>query len=75
MNEMLRYTFAYTVKSTGYSSEFSQIATRKEEAASLIVARIADLEFTDLEDIELGEVISISKKVGDNYIACEGCAS
>ncbi|PYE51452.1 hypothetical protein HUB98_05535 [Paenibacillus barcinonensis] len=72
---MMRYTYLYEVVSTGEKSEFSQEATSKEEAAELIVARIADLEFTDESDIKLGKVIAISKKVGDNYIACEGCAS
>ncbi|WP_339193786.1 hypothetical protein NSQ20_12425 [Paenibacillus sp. FSL K6-1122] len=72
---MMRYTYLYEVVSTGEKSEFSQMATSKEEAAALIVARIADLEFTDESDIKLGKVIAISKKVGDNYIACEGCAS
>ncbi|MCP1184925.1 hypothetical protein [Paenibacillus sp. 1781tsa1] len=72
---MMRYTYLYEVVSTGEKSEFSQMATSKEEAAALIIARIADLEFTDESDIKLGKVINISKKVGDNYIACEGCAS
>ncbi|MFS0855298.1 MULTISPECIES: hypothetical protein [Paenibacillus] len=72
---MMRYTYLYEVVSTGEKSEFSQMATSKEEAAALIVARIADLEFTDESDIKLGDLISISKQVGDNYIACEGCAS
>lgn len=71
----MRYTFEYEVLSSQSSSEFSQEAESQEEAATLIVARIADLEFTDESDIKLGEVIAISKKVGDNYIACEGCAS
>jgi hypothetical protein len=73
--QTLRYMFLYTVKSTGEKSEFSQMATSKEEAAELIVPRIADLEFTDESDIELGDLTSISRQVGDNYIACEGCAS
>ncbi|MBD8836263.1 hypothetical protein IFU39_00320 [Paenibacillus sp. CFBP 13594] len=72
---MMRYTFIYEVLSDNSSSEFSQEAESQEEAAELIVARIADLEFTDESDIRLGKVINISKKVGDNYIACEGCAS
>lgn len=73
--ETLRYTYLYSVLSTGETSEFSQMATSKEEAAALIVPRIADLEFTDESDIKLGDLISIDKKIGDNYIACEGCAS
>jgi len=73
--DTLRYTYLYEVVSTGEKSEFSQMATSKEEAAALIVARIADLEFTDESDIKLGDLISISKQVGDNYVACEGCAS
>jgi len=73
--ETLRYTYLYEVISTGGKSEFSQMATSKEEAAALIVARIADLEFTGEEDIKLGDLIAISKQVGDNYVACEGCAS
>ena len=72
---MMRYTFEYDVISSQSSSEFSQEAESQEEAAALIVTRIADLEFTDESDIKLGKVIAISKKVGDNYIACEGCAS
>ncbi|MEC0110429.1 hypothetical protein P4H27_26010 [Paenibacillus taichungensis] len=75
MNETLRYTFAYTVKSTGERSEMSVMAGSKEVAAEIISSRIADIEFTEEDDIELGELINISKKVGDNYIACEGCAS
>ncbi|WP_145410058.1 hypothetical protein [Paenibacillus xylanexedens] len=73
--ETLRYTFEYEVVSSGEKSEFSQMATSKEEAAALIIARIADLEFTGEEDIKLGALIAISKQVGDNYVACEGCAS
>ncbi|WP_340015563.1 hypothetical protein [Paenibacillus sp. FSL K6-1318] len=73
--DTLRYTYLYEVVSTGEKSEFSQMATSKEEAAALIIARIADLEFTDESDIKLGDLISISKQVGDNYVACEGCAS
>lgn len=73
--ETLRYTYVYSVLSTGETSEFSQMATSKEEAAELIVPRIADLEFTDESNIKLGDLISIDKKIGDNYIACEGCAS
>ncbi len=75
MMELLRYTYVYSVLSTGETSEFSQMATSKEEAAELIVPRVADLEFTDEADIKLGDLISIDKKIGDNYIACEGCAS
>ncbi|MCM3175777.1 MULTISPECIES: hypothetical protein [unclassified Paenibacillus] len=73
--ETLRYTFEYEVVSSGEKSEFSQMGTSKEEAAALIIARIADLEFTGEEDIKLGDLIAISKQVGDNYVACEGCAS
>ncbi|OPG98915.1 hypothetical protein B2I21_08475 [Chryseobacterium mucoviscidosis] len=75
MDEVFRYTFAYTVKSTGEYSEMSQLATSKEEAKAIIPARIADIEFTEEDDIQLGELINISKQVGDNYVACEGCAS
>jgi len=71
----LRYTFTYKVLSTGEESEFSQMAENKEEAAVLIVGRIADLEFTEVSDIHLLKLTDISKQVGDNYIACEGCAS
>ncbi|MEK4273181.1 hypothetical protein [Paenibacillus sp. FSL R7-0026] len=72
---MMRYTFEYRVISSNSKSEFSQEADSQEEAAALIVTRIADLEFTDESDIKLGKVIAISKKVGDNYVACDGCAS
>ncbi|MNC62498.1 hypothetical protein D3C75_1125260 [compost metagenome] len=71
----LRHTYAYEVISTGYVSEFSIEADNSEDAAQLIVGRIADIEFTDEDDIRLGNLLEVSKKVGDNYIACEGCAS
>ncbi|MMZ45659.1 hypothetical protein D1872_72630 [compost metagenome] len=71
----LRHTYAYEVISTGYESEFSVEADNSEDAAQLIVGRIADIEFTDEDDIRLGKLLSVSKKVGDNYVACEGCAS
>ncbi|MER2061451.1 MAG: hypothetical protein ABS894_00820 [Aerococcus urinaeequi] len=75
MDEKLRYTFAYTVNSTGERSEMSVMAESKEDAEAIIKDRIADIEFTEVDDIELGELLSISKQVGDNYVACEGCAS
>lgn len=77
-SETLRYTFEYINRENGEQpvrSEFSQMATSREEAERLIVPRIADLEFTGPESIVLGDLISISKQVGDNYVACEGCAS
>jgi hypothetical protein len=75
MNPTLKHTYAYEVISTGEKSEFSIMADNSEDAASMIVPRIADLEFTEPDNIRLGELLSVSKKVGDNYVACEGCAS
>ncbi|OMF05245.1 hypothetical protein BK129_14755 [Paenibacillus amylolyticus] len=75
MNSTLRHTYAYEVISTGESSEFSIMADNSEDAEKLILPRIADLEFTEESDIRLGKLLSVSKKVGDNYVACEGCAS
>jgi hypothetical protein len=71
----VRYTFEYIVLTTRERSELSQEAESKDEAEVLILPRIADLEFTDESDIEILQLLSVSKQVGDNYIACEGCAS
>ena len=71
----MRYTFEYIVLTTRERSELSQEAESKDEAEALILPRIADLEFTDESDIEILQLLSVSKQVGDNYIACEGCAS
>lgn len=73
--ESLRYTFAYKVISTGKEEQISVLAESKEQAAQLALETAYDYEFTSEEDIQMGELLSISKAVGDNYIECAGCAS
>ncbi|GIP23817.1 MULTISPECIES: hypothetical protein [Paenibacillus] len=73
--ENLRYTFAYTVISTGKEEQISVLADSKEQAAKLALETAYDYEFTTEDDIQMGDLLSISKAVGDNYIECAGCAS
>ncbi len=74
-NEILRYTFAYKVLSTGNEEQISVFADSKEKASELALETAYDYEFTSKEDIEMGQLLSISKAVGDNYVECAGCAS
>ena len=69
---MNRYLFSYSIKSTGDSGEFSQIAQSEEEAKQLIVERVADIEFTDTEDVVIGELIK-TINASTQYYECEGC--
>ncbi|MHA0856568.1 hypothetical protein [Paenibacillus sp. CMAA1364] len=74
-NETLRYTYAYKVISTGNEEQISVFADSKEQSYDLALETAYDYEFTSKEDIEMGELLSISKAVGDNYVECAGCAS
>ncbi|WP_433943002.1 hypothetical protein [Paenibacillus sp. SN-8-1] len=73
--ETLRYTFAYQVISTGKEEQISVLAESKEKALQLALETAYDYEFTTEDDIKMGDLLSISKAVGDNYIECAGCAS
>lgn len=74
-NEMLRYTFAYIVISTGKEEQISVFADNKETAQELALETAFDYEFTSKDNIQMGKLLSISKAVGDNYVECAGCAS
>lgn len=69
---MKRYLFSYTIKSTGESSEFSQIAQSEEEAKQLLLERVADIEFTEIEDVLIGDLIK-TIDASTHYYECEGC--
>ena len=75
MTTELRYTFEYFVKSEAKTDQISVLATSREEAEQKALPMAADYEFRDIEDIELRGCINIDKKIGDGYVACEGCAS
>jgi len=72
---MARYLFAFEVKSSGKKGEFSWSADTEEEARVKVHEKIADFEFTDLEDIEVGEVLEVKDGSGNSYFECEGCSA
>ncbi|MFC5650974.1 hypothetical protein ACFPYJ_18035 [Paenibacillus solisilvae] len=72
---MKKYLFAYKVKSSDKSWESSIIAESEEKARTAIIAKIADFEFTDESEIELGELLAIKEANGNQYIECEGCSA
>ncbi|MFC7063487.1 hypothetical protein [Halobacillus seohaensis] len=69
---MKRFLFEYEVISTGTKSEFSITELNEEQAKDKIVERVADMEFTEEDDIKIGEMIKILN-IEDNYYECEGC--
>lgn len=71
---MNRYLFEYELKSTGFKSEFSWVAESEEKARDAILDRIADLEFTEIEDVIVGSLLKIMDASG-HFVECESCAS
>lgn len=69
---MKRFLFAYRVVSTGTESEFSVAEPNEEAARQAIKARVADIEMTEEDDIEIGALLKVLE-LKDNYYECEGC--
>lgn len=69
---MKRFLFAYRVLSTGTESEFSVAEPDEAAARNSIKARVADIEMTDEEDVEIGDLLKVLD-LKDNYYECEGC--
>ncbi|RAS79971.1 hypothetical protein [Priestia endophytica] len=69
---MNRYLFQYEVLSLKKEGEFSVVAQSEEEAASQILERVADIEFTDEDDVKIGRLIKVIE-AKDHYYECEGC--
>lgn len=69
---MKRFLFAYRVVSTGTEGEFSVAMPDEEAAHKAIKARVADIEMTEEEDIEIGDLLKVLD-LKDNYYECEGC--
>ncbi|MBD2848511.1 hypothetical protein IDH44_25305 [Paenibacillus sp. IB182496] len=72
---MARYLFAFEVVSTGSKGEFSWNAATEEEAREQVQAKIADFEFTEVEDIRVGDLLATKETTGDQYYECEGCSA
>ncbi|GGG08285.1 hypothetical protein [Paenibacillus abyssi] len=72
---MARYLFAYEVKSTGQKGEFSWSADSEEEAREKVHAKITDFEFTEPDDIVVGDLLEKKETTGDQYYECEGCSA
>ncbi|WP_274651390.1 hypothetical protein [Paenibacillus humicola] len=72
---MARYLFAFEVKSTGKKGEFSWTAATEEEARAKVLLKIADFEFTETDDIVLGDLLDVKQTTGDQYYECEGCSA
>ncbi|SFL80792.1 hypothetical protein [Salibacterium qingdaonense] len=69
---MNRYIYSYRIVSTGEQSRYGVAAGSQEDADTRIREAIADIEFTETEDVQgiaLDRVISEE----DNYYECEGC--
>ncbi|MFS0724027.1 hypothetical protein [Paenibacillus sp. 1P07SE] len=72
---MARYLFSYEVKSTGRKGEFSWSADSEAEARELVHAKITDFEFTEPEDIVVGDLLEVKETTGNQYYECEGCSA
>ncbi|GGD51058.1 hypothetical protein [Paenibacillus nasutitermitis] len=72
---MARYLFAFEVKSTGKKGEFSWSAETEEEAREKVLLKIADFEFSEVEDILLGDLLEVKATTGNQYYECEGCSA
>ena len=72
---MARYLFAFEVKSSGRKGEFSWSAETEEEARGKVLAKIADFEFTEQDDILLGDLLEVRETSGSQYYECEGCSA
>ncbi|MGD6942874.1 hypothetical protein ACQCT6_12640 [Cytobacillus gottheilii] len=69
---MQRFLFEYEIISSGISREHSIVAKDEADAKNVAVERIADIEFTDAEDIKLGRLVK-AIELKDTYYECEGC--
>jgi hypothetical protein len=72
---MTRYLFAFEIKSTGKKGEFSWSADNEAEAREKVQAKIADFEFTELDDVTVGAVLETRSATGNQYYECEGCSA
>ncbi|SFP19467.1 hypothetical protein [Salibacterium halotolerans] len=69
---MNKYTYTYHIISTGENSRLGIPASSQPEADAGICEAIADIEFTEpenVQDIVLDRVI----EEDENYYECEGC--
>ncbi|SFS70073.1 hypothetical protein [Paenibacillus sp. 453mf] len=71
---MNRYLFEYELQSTGFRGEFSWVEESEEKAKEAVRERIADLEFTELEDVIVGKLLK-TMDASNRYFECENCAS
>lgn len=71
---MNRYLFEYELKSTGFKGEFSWVEASEEKAREAIQERIADLEFTEIEDVIVGSLLK-TMDATNHFSECENCAS
>ncbi|MFP7478364.1 hypothetical protein [Terribacillus saccharophilus] len=69
---MQRYLFEYKILPTGETSEFSHVAASEEEARQSIKERVADLEFVEPEEVEIGTLLR-TLDASKRYYECEGC--
>ena len=72
---MARYLFAFEIKSSGRKGEFSWTAETEAEAREKVLAKIADFEFTEVDDVQVGDLLDTRTTTGDQYYECEGCSA
>lgn len=68
------YIFEYKTLSSGEISQIGVEGNTEEEARSKAAERAADYDFTEVEDIELGKLLSVRILDGSVH-RCEGCES
>ncbi|MFD2705416.1 hypothetical protein [Salibacterium lacus] len=69
---MNQYIYSYHIISTDEKSRFGVAASNQEEADAGIREAIADIEFTEPEDIQSITFDRVIEEK-DNYFECEGC--
>jgi hypothetical protein len=73
VQELLGYTFEYTILSEGRVDQFSIKAFSEEEAREVAPTRIADMEMLEPEDIKVNKLVKTF--VPFKQAECEGCSS
>lgn len=70
---MTRFLFEYKVLPENTMGEFSSVAATEEEARIMVRERVADLEFVDENEIQVGKLIKTLNLSENRYFECEGC--
>jgi hypothetical protein len=71
-----RFKLQYSIPSEGITNkEFSWNGETEEAAREGAVEKLADLNFTTPDKVELGVTLGVGSISGETYYECEGCSA